>query len=324
MKMTASLLLILLPVTATAALSSGPTLLETPNARPAALGEAFSAQTDDAAAFAYNPASLESLSSSHASFMYQKGIAEDAYGQFQFGTPTKKGGFGLSVGYYNGGDITLFDGQTEKTVNAKTDLLVSMGVARRMGAMSIGVAGKYISSQLIETNKATAYALDAGIQMAATSRVRVGAAVQNIGTKLKYIEEANDLPQIARMGLAISLFQHAYPTTLSLETPYYMKEHELRGGLGLETVAGPLALRAGYRAGRGLAEMTFGAGFMLGSVSVDYAYGLVQNFNASHRVSVGVRFGRPATTETQSLSYNYKEMLTKINLDPSIRRTQYE
>jgi hypothetical protein len=103
-----------------------------------------------------------------------------------------------------------------------------------------------------------------------------------------------------------------------------MKEHELRGGLGLETVAGPLALRAGYRAGRGLAEMTFGAGFMLGSVSVDYAYGLVQNFDASHRVSVGVRFGRPATTETQSLSYNYKEMLTKINLDPSIRRTQYE
>jgi long-subunit fatty acid transport protein len=324
MNKTATLFLIFFPAAALASTASGPAILETPNARPAAVGEAFSAATNDISALSYNPASLESLKSQHASFMYQKGISEDAYGQFQFGTPTKKGGIGLSLGYYNGGDITIFDGLNEKTVNAKTDLTVTMGIGHRLGSGSGGIAVKYISSQLIESNKATAYAFDAGLQVPLSSRVRLGAAVQNVGTALKYVEEANDLPQIARVGAAFSMFKNAYPTTLSLEAPYYVKDHELRGGAGLETVAGPLALRAGYRAGRGLAELTFGAGFMLGNVSVDYAYGLVQNFEASHRVSVGLRFGQKSESSNTTFSRQNQDTMTQIRLDHDIRRAMYE
>src|SRR4051812_34477585 len=54
--------------------SGGLTLLEPFGARPAALGEAFSAATNDIAAFGYNPASLRSLNTGQASFMYQNGL----------------------------------------------------------------------------------------------------------------------------------------------------------------------------------------------------------------------------------------------------------
>jgi hypothetical protein len=200
--------------------SASTTLLETPNARPAALSDAYSAASNDVSAFAYNPASLKTLSSGQASFMYEKGLAQDSFGQFLIGAPIKKVGVGFAVGYYNGGDITLFDGLTEKTVTAKTDLTASMGVAGKAGRFLIGVSGKYVSSQIVESYKATAYAADLGIQTRLSSKLRFGAAAQNFGSKLKYLEEASELPRILRAGLAISLFQNSYRSTLSLEAPY--------------------------------------------------------------------------------------------------------
>ena len=74
----------------------GLSLLEPTGARAASLGEAFSAMTNDITAFGYNPASLGSLETGQASFMYEKGLAEDSYGHFLIGTPSQKGsGLGL-------------------------------------------------------------------------------------------------------------------------------------------------------------------------------------------------------------------------------------
>jgi hypothetical protein len=47
-------------------------LLEAPTARPAALGEALTAATDDVAAFSYNPAALATLQKGHAAFLYHR------------------------------------------------------------------------------------------------------------------------------------------------------------------------------------------------------------------------------------------------------------
>src|SRR5260221_13710945 len=89
--------------------STGLTLLESPGARPPALGEAFTSVSDDITALGYNPASLGTLTSGQASFLYNKGIAQDSSGHLAIGVPTHLGGLGLSVGYYNGGDFQLFD-----------------------------------------------------------------------------------------------------------------------------------------------------------------------------------------------------------------------
>jgi LysM repeat protein len=270
--------------------SGGLSLVETTSARISALGEAAAAMSNDVAAFGYNPASLKSLETGQASFLYQKGLAEDAYGQFMIGAPMKHGNMGLSIGYYNGGTINLYDGTTERTVNAQTDMTVSLGYSNNVGPLSFGMTGKYLSSQLIESNRATAYAADLGLSMQASPRVRLGGAVQNIGTQLKFIEEGDNLPRIARGGMAISMMANKQATLL-LDAAYHMNEQELRPSAGFEVNFGLLAVRAGFKGGADAQEFSIGTGIMMGQSNLDYSFGMVDGLDAQHRISLGMRFG---------------------------------
>src|SRR5512147_1933452 len=95
--------------------SSGLSLIETAGARPAALGEAYTASANDIAGFHYNPASLRSLESGQASFSYQQGLIEDSFGRLMLGVPSKNYGLGLSIGYYDGGDFEITNGSESQS-----------------------------------------------------------------------------------------------------------------------------------------------------------------------------------------------------------------
>ena len=66
-----------------------------------------------------------------ASFQFQQGIADDSFSRLIIGNPFKKSALGISVGYYNGGNLELFDGDTTRSVTAKRDLLLSLGGASK-------------------------------------------------------------------------------------------------------------------------------------------------------------------------------------------------
>jgi hypothetical protein len=265
-------------------------LLEAPTARPAALGEALTAATDDVSAFSYNPASLATLERGHATFLYHRGINDDAYGQFLVGQPHKKNAFGLSVGYYDGGKVEIAKGNTSSLVTAQSDLVLGLGMARHMGRFYAGVAGKYFSSELAETDKATAYAADAGVGYRLSSRIQVGAAVQNIGTQLKFNGVGNELPRIARVGMAMAL-PAATRTLVLLDAPYYLNQSQFYPAVGLEAGVGPLAFRVGYKVVPNDDQISLGAGFRMGPTELSYAFQLADRVNSQHRISVGMRFG---------------------------------
>lgn len=286
---------------------AGLTLLEAPGARAASLGEAFSTMPDAVTAFVYNPAALESLQSGDASFLYHKGLADDSFGRLNFGMPGRLGSFGLSVGYYDGGDVDLFDGTTQKTVTAQKDLTLALGVAKNLGPVSLGLTGKYLSSEIGETAKGSAVAADLGMIIPVYSRIRFGAAYQNLGSGLKYNTEDNDLPEIARAGLSFLVIPTQVKTTLLIEAPYHVNPGELKPSIGLESMVGPMAFRAGYQGGRELEGFSAGAGFMLGQFSLDYAFGLVDELDSRHRVSLGLRFGSKAESESFSQKKLNKE-----------------
>ncbi len=197
--------------------SAALTLTDFQSARAASLGEAFTSTTNHVTAFGYNPASLSSLERGHGSFLFQKGTFEDSYGQVMLGMPNSKGGFGLSVSYYNGGDLEVLDGSQVKTVNAQTDMVATLGTSLKLSRGSVGFAVKYITSELAQTAKANAYAIDLGVNMPLNSRVNLGASVQNMGSKITYLQEAEDLPRIARLGSSISMISTKLPTTLLLD-----------------------------------------------------------------------------------------------------------
>ena len=267
--------------------SAGLTLLEGTGARPSALGEAFAAGQDDIAGLGYNPASLASLKSSHFSFLFHRGLAEDSFGQFMVGRPSANGGFGLTAGYYDGGRTELFDGTTTRDVVIQKDMAVSLGGARKFNRFKIGLAAKDLSSELAQVEKATAFAGDMGIQYLATNRLNFGASFQNVGSKLQYIEEKEDLPRVARAGLSFQLL----PSTLFLFDLHYLTvQEDINPAIGLESFIGPMALRAGYKAGSDLENFTFGTGFLLGNFAFDYSFGLVQDLDPRHKVSLSMRF----------------------------------
>src|SRR5262245_13379237 len=90
--------------------SAGISLLQPPGARSAALGEAFTSVNDDVTAMSFNPASLATLKNRSASYLYQRGIADDYFSQLMIGMPREKDAWGLSIAYFNGGKMDLYDG----------------------------------------------------------------------------------------------------------------------------------------------------------------------------------------------------------------------
>jgi len=275
--------------------SGGLTLLEAPGARASALGEAYSAVMDDVAAFAYNPSALKSLKSGQASFMYQKGLVDDTFSQVMIGSPWRRMGVGLSIGHYDGGDFELSDGNAQRSVSAQKDLVVSLGAARTVGPVSVGLTAKYLSSQLVETERATAYAADIGLSFSVSPRLNLGGAFQNFGTKLKFVSEGDPLPRIMRLGASYSLLPK-YGTMLLFDMEHLFNESETHPALGIETRVGPLALRAGYRQSADLGEFSVGTGFSWNRSNVDYSFGLTngaQSLDSQHRVAYSFRFGGP-------------------------------
>lgn len=194
--------------------------------------------------------------------------------------------------YYDAGAIDVFDGTSERTLSAQRDLAVTVGLAGARGPLSFGVSGKCLSSELIETYRATAFAADVGAVYAAGPRFRVGASVQNVGTGVKYLSETDPLPRTARVGAAIAPFRRFSGAQFLIETPYFLNERELRPSVGIEVRISPLSLRAGYRAGSQPERYTLGAGFLIGRMSLDYAVGLVSQLDSRHKISVNFHLGR--------------------------------
>lgn len=265
--------------------------LEKSDAKYASLGEAGTAATNDVAVMNYNPAGLGTLRTGQASFMFQKGLTEDAFGRFMVGTPTRRGAMALSVGYYDAGSVELDDGTAVRELSAQKDYMVALGFARNVGGAALGLNAKVLRSTLVEEYSANAYALDFGMQMPMTSRLRIGLAAQNIGRGLKYVEETDRLPTNVRLGASFALRSGMNAPTILLDVPYFLNERETRPSAGLDIPIGPLSLRAGYKDNGESNEMSFGAGFGLGRAAVDYSLGMADQLNTAHRVSVSMRFG---------------------------------
>ncbi|OVE77671.1 hypothetical protein BVX98_02090 [bacterium F11] len=284
--------------------SAGLILLQGNGARASALGEAFSSVSDDISGFHYNPASLDTLTKAHASFQYQSGIFEDSFSQFVIGAPLQEGAIGVSIGYYDGGEIRLFDGTEVRNVTAKTDLAVSLGFARSLGRASFGLTGKYLSTELAETDNASAVAADVGFQIPIGSRFRFGTALQNFGTQMEFHTEGEDLPQVFRAGASYQLPVPSVPVHVHFEVPYFFNEKETSPSFGIETLMGPLAFRAGYRSNTDLEGFSAGTGIFYRQISFDYSFGLVEDFDSRHKLNLSFRFGnknkKPAFVNKQN------------------------
>jgi hypothetical protein len=268
-------------------------------ARPASLGEAYTAMTNDPDAYFFNPGSLATQKNAELSAMYQTGLADIAMGSLMYAHPLGiGGGIGLGVLYSDAGSIDVkLTGQQSQYKKAMRDTAYMLGYAATVfNTVSIGSGGKYIQSQLVEDYNDSTTAMDAGLLWETPLRgLIIAGSALNIGKGLAYIQESDPLPQTTRAGISYlyKIFteeENFYSFLISADN-VWAKNNDSKSGAGLECSRNQFALRLGYKFKRDIDGFTAGFGMRWGRYSFDYAFGLVQDLDHNHRVSFHIALG---------------------------------
>ena len=268
--------------------TGGNFLLMGGDARGLAMGGAQVALADSSSSVFWNPAGLARMHFPGLSYMYNQWFVDVKHQYFDFGYPTDNGTFGGSLSLLDSGDIQGYDAGGAKTTNIKaTDSCLSGCWGRRINdRLTVGVGGKYLTESL-ENNQAVALALDAGLIFDLTSRMRIGAAIQNVGQPLKFISEDTPLPTTYRLGLGVQ--SPRFDDVISFAVDYANSAGNTPSlNVGAEYLfRGLIALRAGVSKG----ALRAGVGVRASRFGLDYAYLAHNELGAAHQVSMSYAFG---------------------------------
>ena len=229
-------------------------------AKASAMGSTqYGAEGDSFAQF-YNPSLLTSIERREIGFMhnqYLQSMNQDVLGYVH---PTlTKGVFAAGVHYFNYGSIQGYDSSGVPTSGLTAyDLLASLSWAkswgkdaegpRPQGPLSTGLTFKFIQQKL-NTRTASAVAADLGLSYPFHAfmlrGLRLGAAIQNVGTDLKHRTQSSPLPRSIRVGGAYSLFSNVI--TLSVDG-ILEREKDFYSVAGVEyRFLKSFSVRAGYK-----------------------------------------------------------------------------
>jgi len=287
-------------------------------ARGEALGEAYSALADDASAIYWNPAALTqipektaSLTVMHAPYLNPTYFDFAGYAQ----NTGDAGVFGGGLQYFSGGSITQTDttGTSIGTFNPY-DLAASLAYAHTWNGFGLGLAGKFIRSQLLDA--AQTGAVDIGILSPAyvQDRLRLAFVASNLGGRMTFDQESFGLPLNLKMGSAYRLTP-AWNAMLDLNFPIDNNPYAAMGSEYLWKIGGwTLAGRVGYNARTssdidGITGVTAGFGLNFQTTSIDYAMVPLGSLGMTQRISISLKF---QTGSAKSLLRKPEQMPAEI------------
>ncbi len=305
-------LLALFPATAFAA--SGASFLKLGvGARALGFGSAYTAIAEDSTALYWNPAGLAFVQRKEVSATHAELFAGSRSDFLSYAQTARRAGsmeslfsFGVSALYLNQAEL---DGRSEDRgatgdFNAG-DLAVTFGGAKTVRSLSLGAGVKVIRSQ-IAGETASGLALDLGtVWKTPGSKLQLGAAVQNLGPQMKFVQDNYALPltlsggagyQVAR-GLLMSADLKTRPydskTSLSFGTEFApVSMFALRCGYLAEGAASKAPV-SGEGLGKNAANLTgfgFGLGLKFSRATLDYAFTPSGELGNSQRLSLAVKF----------------------------------
>ncbi|MFC1522487.1 PorV/PorQ family protein [Elusimicrobiota bacterium] len=266
-------------------------------ARAVSMGEAYSALADEASAMHWNVAGLRNIKSQSATFMHAMYIESSFFDYLAYGKRINdKSAYGVSLQYLSAGSIDETDetGTTIGTFNPN-DMALTMGYARDFRNYSFGLGFKYIQSKIIDS--ATAFAFDFGILSPSyiNNKLRLSFTGHNVGSKMKFEEEKEDLPMSFKLGSAYKLKDN-WVSSLDIGFP---KDNEPYFALGTEHLfplqTWTLATRAGVNTRTlsdidGFSGISFGVGFLYQKLMIDYGFLPFGSVGTSHRLSLSAKF----------------------------------
>lgn len=281
----------------------------TPGARSAGMGEAYSAVANEASAVYWNPAALTrvrscSLTMTHASYIDSSFFDFGAFAQ-NLGS---LGAYGLGFQYFSAGSVDATDA-TGADIGTLSPFDLALSASYAVGlpgifeGFSVGGTGKYIESHIAA--KAQTGAADVGLLSPSYfgHRLRFALTALNIGGKLRFEQQTEDLPSAMRLGAALR-FGENWLAALDATAP---KDDQVYAGIGVEHAMRISrnwqgALRAGFNSRTvgsidGLAGPSIGFGLANRTLVVDYAFVPFGGVGMANRVSLSFRFGGESARE---------------------------
>jgi hypothetical protein len=284
--------------------NSGISLGQNLFAGPAALGDAFTAAEGGLSSVSFNPAGFAGLTGSHnLSFCYSSELINTNLGFMGYGFKKGPDAFMIGVTYLNSG-LELFsfsDGSSYEKV-ALQETTIHLGYARNLfDKLDLGVSLKNFSSSLVEQYSASTMVYDIGfIYKEFFKGFSAGASLLNFGGGLKYVNQQENLPQQARLGI---MYAHAFTYRPEMSDE---KEISVRAFLDSnQTLSQNSLLSAGIegeffnmfsvRCGN-IFDSNFG-GFSAGlglraqtGLTLDYSLGFRTDLDPIHKLSLNIDF----------------------------------
>lgn len=282
-------------------------------ARAAAMGGAFAAAGDDASSVFYNPAGPALARKQEVMLSHNEWLA---------GLKNEHAAYLLPVSPR----LTLFTGFAG-LISPSLDRYDDTGA--RTGSFSAmdGEAGAGLSwefrkdlfggffaktvFQQADNRKASAYAVDLGVVRVYEDGLRLGAAAQNLGTKMKLYSGSFDLPRTYRAGAAYRVENIAWLTAEIVkagQSPFAIAAGA-EGGYSVGPKEEAFA-RLGFRTGRSRnsgSGLAAGAGLRSEDLRIDYAFSPFGELGDTHRITVTLKFGeaRGAVVSVRKVQRSY-------------------
>ena len=262
-------------------------------ARAIAMGNAYTAITNEVSAIYWNPAGLGLLEQRQFVGMYSVLPLDRQHSFLAYAHPLMHN-LSIAAGWIHFGvsDIDGRDINGNPTGNFNdSENAFLMAAGYKIGFMSIGVTAKYLHHTLANSS-ASGFSFDSGIKINLLKMLSLGFVVQDLAGTMSWESDSdiiNDLPLTLRGGLAFE-FQK-FPASIASDIVKTANE-DIRVNVGAEyRILKVLGLRAGYNNN----ELAFG-GFAVAKTSFldfqfDYAYGNeVFREGGVHRIGVMVSF----------------------------------
>ncbi len=287
-------------------------------ARQTAMGEASIAVVRDINSVFWNPAGLAGITSSEASFSYNRWLADLNYMSGAVGFHLGDiGVVGVSYSQLSYGDIPealavspsgSSDTRTGNTFTGN-DLSVGLSFAHQFTTnLSIGVSAKFLQEKLFVYSAST-FAFDVGTFYDTEFKgIKFAMSAQNFANSVKFLavsdrKEGYDIPLLFTIGASIDLIKpadafvtagDAHRLTLALET-VNSNDYGERWNFGAEYAFSEfLFLRGGYRFNYDDGNTSFGIGLQkqLGDLNVrlDYSYVSFKYLSSPQRISLTVGY----------------------------------
>jgi hypothetical protein len=285
--------------------STGASFLEIGvGARAGAMGEAYTAWADDVYGLYFNPAGVARVRRQEVGFLHNTLFADLNYSYMGYIYPTRGDGvWGVSATYVDLGDVdrtTLASGQANQIIGraSGSDLAFSVTYARAITrTLDLGASVKVIHEKL-DRFDATAGAVDLGLRWHQPLQgLTIGLSVANLGSKLQFVRESEELPITLRLGGAYRSPSRYWGISSDV---VWVKDQDVEAKIGGEVWVWPehLALRMGANSSNDISNTGFtaGAGFLWDDLAVDYAYVPQDDVEDKHLMSLTYQFGplRPA------------------------------